>query len=75
MSTILELSVPKSVLTPLGEGDALFIIDYGIQLNSVWIVTLWETGDVIHVDSSEIRIAGNPMLDIPEPKPFKERKV
>ena len=72
---ILQVNPPISVMTPLGEGECLFLIDYGPQLNSVWLVTLWENGDVIHVDSSEIRVAGNPMYNVAEPEPFTARKI
>jgi len=72
---MLQIDPPLSVLTPLGEGWALFLIDYGVHLNSVWVVSLWESGQVFHVDSAEIKIAGNPMYDIKEPEEYTERKV
>ena len=55
------------VNTPLGEGHALFLIDYGPMINSVWIVHLFDTGKVVHVDSPEIRVMGNAMYGIADP--------
>jgi hypothetical protein len=63
------------VLTPKGEGFAVVLIDYGPHLNSVWVVHLFDNGDVVHVDSSEVRFGGNEMYDIPMPKPFKGRNI
>lgn len=59
---------PIWVTTPLGEGHALFLIDYGPSLNSVWVVHQFQDGRVVHVDSSEVRVMGNPMYGIPHPE-------
>lgn len=75
MSAMLQLNPPLWVLTPKGEGFAIVLIDYGPMLNSIWVVHLFETGDVIHVDSTEIRIGGNDTWDIKHPLPFTERNV
>jgi hypothetical protein len=56
------------VTTPLGEGDTLFLIDYGVSINSVWVVHLHDTGKVVHVDSSDVRVMGNLMYGIPHPE-------
>jgi len=57
---MLQLNPTIDVNTPLGDGEALFIIDYGINVNTVWIVRL-EKGVVKHFYSDDIRIWGNPM--------------
>ena len=75
MTSILQCSPPVWVNTPKGEGFTHFLFDYGIDHNSVWVVALFDTGEVIHVDSSEIRVMGNEMLNIPHPKPIKERQL
>lgn len=62
-----RLQPPIWVTTPLGEGDALLIIDYGVHYNTVWVVHLFEDGRVLHFDSSDIRAMGNPMYGIPHP--------
>ena len=72
---ILQLNPPIWVLTPKGEGFALFLIDYGPSLNSVWVVHQFDDGNVIHVDSAEIKICGNEMYDIKQPEPFTERQI
>lgn len=72
---ILQLNPPIWVLTPKGEGFALLIIDYGIHLNSVWVVSIFDTGEVTHIDSNEVKVMGNSMLNIPDPKPFKGRNI
>ncbi|NBT75740.1 MAG: hypothetical protein EBT15_07195 [Betaproteobacteria bacterium] len=72
---ILQLNPHIWVTTPLGEGHALFLIDYGPSINSVWVVQLFDSGNVIHVDSAEIRVMGNEMYGIPDPAPFTERNI
>jgi len=72
---ILQLNPAIWVMTPRGEGHAVFIIDYGPNINTIWVVHNFDDGSVIHVDSSEIRLFGNEMWDIPHPKPFKGRNV
>ena len=64
---MLQLNPPIWVATPRGEGFAILIIDYGPHLNSVWVVHHFDDGQVIHVDSSEVRVMGNDMYDIPDP--------
>ena len=65
---MLQLNPPLYVTTPLGEGHALVLIDYGPSLNTVWVVHLFADGRVVHVDSSEVRLFGNPMYGIPHPE-------
>lgn len=66
---ILQCNPPIWVTTPLGEGDCLFLIDYGPTLNSVWLVHLHDDGRVLHFDSSDIRVMGNLMYGIQHPSP------
>ena len=64
------------VLTPKGEGYAHFLIDYGPDDNTVWVVSLIPSGNVIHVDSAEIRVMhGNEMYNVPMPEPFDGRNM
>ena len=51
-------SIP--VKTPHGDGEALLLIDYGINVNTVWVVKL-DGGIVKHYYSDDIRIYDNPM--------------
>lgn len=63
------------MVTPLGEGFCLFLIDYGPGLNSVWVVHLFDSGNVVHVDSAEIKVSGNEMYNIPHPKRPTSRNI
>lgn len=54
-----ELKQPIYVITELGKGIALFIIDYGINLNTCWVVCLIDGGRIKHFDSNQIIIEEN----------------
>ena len=60
-STIHELNNPIDVKTPHGDGQAIIMIDYGINVNTVWVVRLYGGGKVKHYYSDDIRIYDNPM--------------
>jgi len=62
-----RISPEIHVATPLGEGHALFLIDYGPSINSVWVVHLFADGKVVHVSSEDVRVFGNPMYGISDP--------
>lgn len=68
MVGIHQCDPPIYVHTPLGEGHCLFLLDYGPSINTVWLVHLFDSGKVLHIDSSEIRIMGNDMYAIPHPE-------
>lgn len=71
MTAIHRIDPELWVTTPRGEAHALFLIDYGPAVNSVWVVALLDSGDVLHVDSCEARVmVGNAMWGIPQPAPF-----
>lgn len=55
-----EFSSPIPVHTPHGKGDAILLIDYGIDINTVWLVRL-KGGIVKHYYSDDILVYGNPM--------------
>lgn len=71
---IVQLNPPIWVRTPKGDGQAVLIIDYGPNLNSIWKVALFATGEIINVDDGEIRLWGNEMWNIPMPDNFTERQ-
>lgn len=56
---ILQLNPAIPVDTPLGKGLCIFIIDYGMHLNSCWMVALKDDGQVKHFDSNDIRLTAN----------------
>ena len=67
---MLQLNPTIDVATPLGEGEAMFIIDYGVNVNTVWVCRM-KGGKVKHFYSDDIRIYDNPAngegwdIDIP----------
>jgi len=69
----IEPTIP--VATPLGDGKAFYLFDYGLDTNSVWVVRL--TGGIIkHFYSDDIRIYDNAMngngLDVEIPENWKK---
>lgn len=59
MATIHEVQQILWVTTPHGDGIVLFIMDYGMQNNTVWVVSLEEDGSVKHYDSNQIKLCKN----------------
>ncbi len=56
---ILQLNPTILVETPLGTGQALFIIDYGMHQNTCWVVTLVENGIIKHFDCNDVILSTN----------------
>ena len=56
---ILQLNPPILVETPLGQGQALFVIDYGMHQNTCWVVALVKDGVVKHFDCNDIILSTN----------------
>jgi len=56
---IIQLNPEIWVNTPLGEGLAIMVIDYGINHNTCWVVSLKKDGQVKHFDSNDIRLIKN----------------
>jgi hypothetical protein len=48
-----EFRQPLEVSTPLGDGVALLLIDYGWGANTCWVVIL-KDGVVKHFDSNDV---------------------
>lgn len=71
-SSFHEWSTPIEVRTPLGDAEALGILDYGYNVNTVWLCRMHGTGQVKHFDSGDVVIYGNPMSrggwDVDEPR-------
>lgn len=51
------------VTTPHGDGIALFLMDYGMQNNTIWVVALEEDGAVKHYDSNQIKLCYNDTIN------------
>jgi hypothetical protein len=52
------------VETPLGDGIAILIIDYGPQVNTCWVVALEENGAIKHFDANQIKLCKNDTYSI-----------
>lgn len=66
--TIHEISIPLAVHTPHGSGQALFLYDYSINVNTIFGVRLDETGEYKHYYSDDILIYPNPANGEPKLK-------
>lgn len=51
------------VETPHGIGQALFIIDYGIHENTIWITANKDNGTIKHYNSNQIKVVKNQTID------------
>jgi hypothetical protein len=58
-----EIKQVMWVTTPHGDGLALFLIDYGIHENTIWVVSLEEDGAVKHYNSEQIKLCKNHTID------------
>jgi len=72
---ILQLNPPINVFTPKGEGFARLVIDYGPDLNTIWVVDIFDTRECIHVDSHEIHFGANATWNLKEPEVPADRTV
>lgn len=71
---ILQLDPAILVETPLGQGQAIFIIDYGMHQNSCWVVALVESGIIKHFDCNDVILATNYTYGMNLTKHKTERK-
>lgn len=70
MTCIHEFTSPLQVQTPLGDGRALLLIDYGIDTNPVLFVHL-NDGRFRCVDQNDLAGVENLMLGIKRPEVTK----
>ncbi len=75
MAMIYQLNPVILVETPLGQGQAIFIIDYGMHLNSCWIVALVDDGVIKHFDCKDVILATNHTYGMNLVKHKNNRKV
>lgn len=64
MIAIHEIQQVLWVTTPHGDGVALFLMDYGVQHNTIWVVALEDCGSVKHYDSNQIKLCPNHTLNL-----------
>lgn len=75
MTTILQINPPIHAHCPKGECFLRFIIDYGFDINPVFVVDLFDTRQCLNVDSNEIWFGENGMYDLQKPEIPKERQI
>ena len=64
MTVIHEIQQVIYLNTPHGESIALFIIDYGPQINTTWVAANVKDGVIRHYDSNQIALASNYTMGI-----------
>ena len=63
MTAIHEVQQVLTCNTPFGEAQALFIIDYGVHRNTIWVCANFDDGKIRHFDTSQITITRNHTLE------------
>lgn len=63
MTVVHELQQVLFVQTPHGKGQALFIIDYGIHENTIWVIALNNTREIKHYSSMQLKVWPNYKLN------------
>ena len=54
-----QLDPSLLVETPLGTGQALFLIDYGMHQNTCWVIALVKDGIIKHFDCNDVILSTN----------------
>lgn len=68
---MLELKKPIPVVTPIGNGYAIYVTHNGMFEDDEWAVTMEEDGQVRHFVSSQIKIWFNGTYGIGKATPDK----
>ncbi len=61
---IMEFSNPIPVVTPLGDGMAIYVTSSGTFHDDCWAVALMDGGQVRHFLSKDIKLANNATFGI-----------
>ena len=59
-----EFKNPIPVVTPLGNGYALYVRDSGTFENDVWTVVIENGGTILHFRTDQLKIFKNATFDI-----------
>lgn len=59
MTVIHEIEQVLWVETPHGMGQALFLMDYGVHENTIWVVALKDSKEIKHYNSRQLKICWN----------------
>ena len=62
-----EFGKPIPVVTPMGDGYAIYVESGGMFENDVWTVCLSEGGSIKHFNSSQLRMWHNEKFGIYKP--------
>ena len=68
----LEFSTPIPVITPIGEGYAIYVRDGGTFANDIWTVALSDGGIIRHFRTDQIQMYKNATFDIEQKKEYGE---
>lgn len=61
---MLEFKKPIPLITPHGEGYAIYVSNSGMLENDVWTVVLIETGEIKHYNTSQLKVSKNGTFEI-----------
>jgi hypothetical protein len=64
-----EFRNPLPVVTPMGDGYAIYVRDGGTWENDIWCVVLEKSGSILHFRSDQIRMFKNATFDITTESP------
>jgi hypothetical protein len=64
MTVIHEIQQILWVETPHGDGQALFLMDYGPHENTIWVVALEKDGVIKHYSSERVKLCRNHTFNI-----------
>ena len=67
MTIIHEVQQVLTCNPPFGEAQVLFLMDYGIPRNTIWVCASFEDGVIRHFDSNQITITSNHTLNFNKP--------
>ena len=71
---IYQLNPTIKVVTPLGKGDALIFIDYGMCLDKYWVVNLPGKGLIHHFIMDEVMICTDSAISLNDSNIFNFRE-
>ena len=62
-----EFRKPIPVVTPMGDGYAVYVESSGMFENDVWTVCMSEDGSIKHFETSQVRMWQNATFGIKKP--------
>ena len=62
-----EFRKPIPVVTPMGDGYAVYVESSGMYENDVWTVCMCEDGSIKHFETSQVRMWQNATFGIKKP--------